>query len=328
MFYAALIGIIFGLMILSFPFGAYVVFNSDLGSTITHEFPVDDFFLFFAGLPVNIPVTLELGEAFIILWCVYLLFFSILMFGPKKNILQSLVGTISSEEESKGNSLYMVIAWLAVLLVLSKTLDFVQESVGVGIGSVEFDNELIHFFNLTAAPIREELGFRMILVGIPAYFMFVSRRSITNFFKTLWHPDRYAPFGEHNKKQIYALITVSAVLFGVAHILFGGGWSYGKVTQAIVGGWILGWLYYRYGLHAAILLHWSTNYFIFAFGYFGNTVWGFPYDEPANNPMLGSIDFLLTAAGVIAIGIFLQKMIRNYIDVKRQHNSFTDTSVV
>ena len=328
MFYAALIGILFGLMVLSFPFGAYVVFNTELGSTLTHEFPLDDFFLFVGGLPVNLPVTLQLGEAFIVLWCVYLLFFSILMLGPKKNILESLVGSISSEEESKGNSLYMVIVWLAVLLVISKALEFIQESVGVSVGSVEFENPLVQFFNITAAPIREELGFRVILVGIPAYFMFVGRRSLANFFKTLWHPDKCAPFQEHNKKTIYMLITISAVLFGLAHLFLGGGWSYGKVTQAMIGGWILGWLYYRYGLHAAILLHWSTNYFIFSYGYFGNAVWGFPYNQTAENPLLGSIDFLLTATGLIAIGVFLQKMVKDYLAMKQRQDSFKDTGII
>jgi len=328
MFYAALVAILFGLMAMSYPFGAYVVFNTELGSTITHEFPLDDFTIFLAGLPVNLPVTLQLGEVFIVLWCFYLLFFAILMFGPKKNILQSLVGTINSEEESKSNSLFMVIVWLAVLLVISKVLEFFQESLGVSTGSIESPNQLIQFFNITAAPIREELGFRALLIGIPAYFMFISRRSFANFFKTLWYPSKYVQFDQYNKKSIYMLITISAILFGLAHLFFGGGWSYGKITQAMIGGWILGWLYYRYGLHAAILLHWSTNYFIFSYGYFGNTVWGFPWDDATNNPLLASIDFLLTITGIIAIGIFLQKTITDYLAVKREQNSFKDTGII
>ncbi len=335
MFYAALIGILFCLMVLSYPFGAYVVFNTNLGSTITHEFPLDNFFLFFAGLPVNIPVTPQLGELFIAFWCLYLLFFAILMFGPKKNILQALVGMVSSEEEAKGNSLLVVIVWLAVLLVISKLLDFAQQSVGVSTGSVQFPNQLIQFFNVTAAPVREELGFRVVLVGIPAYYILASRRSLVNFCRTLWHPSRtlwhpsrYAASDQHNRKSVYILITISAILFGLAHLFFGGGWSYGKITQAMIGGWILGWLYYRYGLHTAILLHWGTNYFIFSYGYFGNAVWGFPWDDAIKNPLLGSIDTLLTMIGIIAIGIFLQKTIKDYLALKRQQNSFKDTGII
>jgi hypothetical protein len=215
----------------------------------------------------------------------------------------------------------MVIVWLGVFLIISKVLEFIQQSLGVSTGSVETDNHLIQFFNLTAAPVREEIGFRVVLIGIPAYFMFAIRRSAANFLRTLWNPGNYS----HGGKSVYMLITVSAVLFGLAHIFFGGGWSYGKLAQAMIGGWILGWLYYKYGLHAAILLHWSTNYFIFSYGYFGSSVWGFSWDDTAGNPLLASIDFLLTATGIIAIGIFFHKIIRQYVG---KENSFKDTGIM
>ena len=126
---------------------------------------------------------------------------------------------------------------------------------------------------------------------------------------------------------MYLLITLSAIIFGLAHLFYGGGWSYGKITQAVIGGWIIGWLYYRYGLHSAILMHWSTNYFIFSYGYFGNMVWGFSENITSDNPLLGAIDFLLTIVGIITIAIFLQKKIREYIDVKEQ-NSFKDSNIM
>ena len=96
-FYTAIIGILFVLIFLSFPFGAYVIFNAEIGSTITYEFQLDSFYVFFAGLPVDLPINNQLGETFIIFWCFYLLFFTILMLGPRKNILQSLVGTVQGE---------------------------------------------------------------------------------------------------------------------------------------------------------------------------------------------------------------------------------------
>lgn len=327
-FYAAIIGILFALMVLAYPFGAYVVFNTELGSTLTYEFPLSSFYIFFAGLPIDLPINNQLGEMFIVLWCFYLLFFAVLMLGPRKNILQSLVRTVEGEEKaSRDNALHMVIVWLAVLLVISKALELVQQSVGVSTGSVEFSNPLIQFFNITAAPIREELGFRVMLIGIPAYIMLAARHSIKDFFKTLWYPSKCIQFDQYTRRNVYLLISVSAILFGLAHLFYGGGWSYGKITQAMIGGWIIGWLYYRYGLHTAILMHWSTNYFIFAYGYFGNTVWGFPADSTTDNPLLGGIDFLLTIAGIIAIGLFLQKKIREYIAVKEQ-NSFKGSNIM
>ncbi len=315
-FYTAIIGILFVLIFLSFPFGAYVIFNAEIGSTITYEFQLDSFYVFFAGLPVDLPINNQLGETFIIFWCFYLLFFTILMLGPRKNILQSLVGTVQGEEQaSRDNALQMIIVWLAVLLIISKVLDIIQQSAGVDIGSAEFSNPLIHFFNTTVAPIREELGFRVVLIGIPIYLILATRRSVMDFFKTLWYPSKYTRFDQYTLRNVYVLITISAILFGLAHVFYGGGWSYGKITQAMVGGWIIGWIYYRYGLHAAILMHWSTNYFIFTYGYFGNALLGFSQNNIVTNPLLDSIDFLLTMVGIITIGLFLQKKIRQYITV-------------
>ncbi|MFQ5920715.1 MAG: CPBP family intramembrane glutamic endopeptidase, partial [Nitrososphaerales archaeon] len=321
-FFAALISIIFVLMVASYPLGTYVIFNTELGSTITHEFPLQEFFLF-AVLPVGIPATFQLGELFIMMWCFYLLFFALLMFGPRRNVLQSWLSMIRKGEEPKGNALNMVIVWLAAFFVISRVLDLLQESVGVSTGAIEFENQLVQFFNLTAAPIREELGFRLVLVGIPAYFILVGRRSFSSFFGTLWHPGRHRVIDGSNRKQVYILITISAVLFGLAHVFFGEGWSYGKISQAMVGGWILGWVYYRYGLHAAIIMHWGINYFIFSYAYFGNTVWGFSWNDPAANPMLAGIDYLLTVTGTIAIVIFLYKFFRERFPVRsEQQNSF------
>lgn len=327
-FYAATIGILFGLMVLAFPLGAYLVYNTELGSTINYEFPLDEFYIFFAGFPINLPIGNQLGELFIVLWSFYLLFFAILMLGPKRNILQSLIRTVNGDQHApRDNALQMVIIWLAVLLIISKGLELIQQSAGVSIGSVEFSNPLIQLFNITAAPIREELGFRVILIGVPAYIMLAKIHSIKYFFKTLWYPSKYTFFGENMHRNVYILITVSAILFGLAHFLYGGGWSYGKIPQAMIGGWIIGWLYYRYGLHTAILMHWSTNYFIYAYGYFGKTIWGFPENDSTDNPLLGGIDLLLTIVGVIAIGLFLHKIIRRYISVREQ-NSFKDSNIV
>ena len=46
---AALISVIFCLMILSFPTGAYLVFNSEIGDDITYEYHMDGLSLFLAG---------------------------------------------------------------------------------------------------------------------------------------------------------------------------------------------------------------------------------------------------------------------------------------
>ena len=39
--YGALVSVIFCLMVFSFPIGAYLVFNSEIGDDITYEYPME-----------------------------------------------------------------------------------------------------------------------------------------------------------------------------------------------------------------------------------------------------------------------------------------------
>ena len=64
--HTALISIILFLMILSFPIGAYLVFNSEIGDDITYEYPMNDLNVFLAGVGFQVPVEFELGDGFIV----------------------------------------------------------------------------------------------------------------------------------------------------------------------------------------------------------------------------------------------------------------------
>ncbi|RMF28645.1 MAG: CPBP family intramembrane metalloprotease domain-containing protein, partial [Candidatus Nitrosothermus koennekii] len=58
--YSGLIMVISAFMLISFPIGAYTVFNTEIGDAITYQHPIE--------LTSNI--TIELGEGFIVLWCI------------------------------------------------------------------------------------------------------------------------------------------------------------------------------------------------------------------------------------------------------------------
>ena len=79
--HGALISVIFCMMILSFPIGAYLVFNSEIGNDITYEYPMDNLSLFLAGIGFEIPIEFELGDGFVIIWCTFLILFAVSMFG-------------------------------------------------------------------------------------------------------------------------------------------------------------------------------------------------------------------------------------------------------
>jgi len=69
--HTALISVIFCLMVLSFPTGAYLVFNSEIGDDITYKYPMDSLSLFLAGIGFEVPVKFELGDGFVVIWCTF-----------------------------------------------------------------------------------------------------------------------------------------------------------------------------------------------------------------------------------------------------------------
>ena len=70
--YSALVSIVFGLMIVSFPIGAYVVFNSELGDDIDFGFPLEKFDIFIAGINLDLPFTTFVVGSFMGNWVTYI----------------------------------------------------------------------------------------------------------------------------------------------------------------------------------------------------------------------------------------------------------------
>ena len=312
--FSALVSVIFGLMIIAFPLGAYVVFNSNLENSVSYDFPLSDFDFFLAGIGFEIPIELELGDAFIGLWCVFIIIFSIATLGPKENFLKALSPIMSDGKyESKSNYLVTVIKWFSILIVISVIIDFAQNSVGISTEPPESSDALIQFFKITFAPISEEIGFRVMLIGIPLYMMYASRTSIKLFFKSLWNPQTLHIL---ESKKVVILIVVVGIFFGVAHIISGEPWSVGKFAQASASGIIIGWVYFKHGFPSAILVHWSTNYFIFSYTYFLADINEITIKNAFSHSLTNSLEILLVITGIISIAM----LILNYVNLKKEKN--------
>ena len=311
--YSALISIIFGLMIVSFPIGAYVVFNSEIGDNIDFGFPLEKFDLFIAGINMEIPFEYQIGDAFVVVWCVFAVLFTIAIIGPKKSFLGSISGLLIREKNlTDANYLITIIKWFSVLVVISGVINFVQESFGIVTEPPESTNDLILFLAVTIAPIIEEIGFRVILIGIPLFLIYSFKTSIRSFFHVLWHP--YENLHIVDNKKAILLIVLVGIFFGAAHIISGEPWSSGKFAQAAVSGIIIGWVYYRYGLIAAILIHWATNYFIYSYIFFISDLNQISIHNALSHSMIGTLEIILVTTGVISLGM----VILNYFNQKNQ----------
>ena len=300
--HAAILSVIFGMMLLSFPLGAYVMFNSELGDDINFEFPINPFEFFLDGTEFLIPVDVEIGDAFIVLWAIYIIFFTIAMVGPKEGFLKTM-SLFLSQGKIKLNANYMVAVtkWFSILILISAIINFVQEGFGVSTVPPTIKNDLIQFFYVSLAPITEEIGFRVLLIGIPLFFLYSKRFSVKHFFKGLWSPSDNLQIYESRRAII--LIVIVAVFFGISHILSGESWSNGKFAQATVGGIILGWLYFRFGFISAVLVHWGTNYFIFSYVNFISQISFISVEAAFSHSLINTMEIIFLISGILSISI-------------------------
>lgn len=305
-------------MIISFPIGAYVVFNTDTGKEINFEYPLDGINAFLGGIGFKIPFQFELGDGFIIAWSTYLILFSISLCGPNKNFIRA-VSDIMTEgwKNTKNSYLLSMLTWFSVLIVFSIIIDFLQQNAGVSTEPPEFSNGLIQFFQITISPLTEEIGFRMSLIGLPLFAMFGRKASVTHFLKSLWHPAKNLEIT--NYKKAIVLVIIVGIFFGVSHIISGTPWSVGKVIQASLGGVIIGWVYLKYGLAPAILLHWATNYFIFSYAFFISHINQISLTDGFANPFLDTAEILLIVTGILATAL----LVLNYLKSKKESATVT-----
>jgi hypothetical protein len=301
-------------MVLSFPIGAYLVFNSEIGADITYEYPMNDLNVFLAGVGFQVPVEFELGDGFIVLWCLFLILFAVAIFGPKKNFVNVLQSIISAGKyhQLRDNYIITAIKWFSILVVVSGVIISVQEFFGISVEKIEAPNQLIQFFQLLLAPLIEEIGFRVILIGLPLFALYSYKSSLRLFVKSLWRPSHHLRITDLKKPLL--IIIIVGIFFGVSHVITGETWSAGKFAQATVSGLIIGWVYFRYGLAPAILIHWATNYFIYSYAYIVADINKIPVETAFTHSLLYMLELMLIATGIISIVI----LALNYIFLKKR----------
>jgi hypothetical protein len=307
-------------MILSFTIGAYVVFDSNIGHEINFQYPVNEFNFFLGSVGYKLPISFDIGDGFILAWSIYMVLFTISFLGPKDSLMKTLSHVMSEGWKNvKDNAMLNAITWFTILILVSIAIDFVQEVFGIKIESPTHQNDLIHFFQLTVSPLTEETGFRVILIGVPLFFLFSYNASWKIFFKSLWRPSRYLHITNYVK--VLTLIITIGIFFGAAHIISGNPWSPGKFSQAAIAGIIIGWVYVRHGLAPAILIHWGTNFFILSYMFFTSDISQTPISSDISNPFSNILEELLVITGAISLII----KILNYMKSKKESTTITQT---
>ena len=251
----------------SFVYSSYLVFNTHMSKTFT-PLTVGHGIILFALIPFEIPFNFDLGVLFLSLWTIYIVIFAIGLNGPYKNMKSALKQTLEKGVDGLfQNSMLAVFTIFSPLLWLTYLITEFELAGGISTGSISQTNSFLLLLELTIAPLREEIGFRVIPIGAVALVILFSRKRYKDGILALWHPSRYLKKNDDPKRyktdlKLVAVAAVSSsVIFGSEHYLLGG-WGPGKILSASVAGLALAFLYFELGLPASILLHLAFDYFL------------------------------------------------------------------
>ncbi|MFQ6074676.1 MAG: type II CAAX prenyl endopeptidase Rce1 family protein [Candidatus Bathyarchaeia archaeon] len=286
----------------SLPLGLYLFFTPD-GSQLSqgslHRLHLHLIF----WLSVAIPGPLNIGGVYLSLLMVYGVCFVVAWLGPAERFVTSMKKAFNQPLRGLlSNFLAVMPIVSAISLLLTLSIIALQDWVGVETGEISFENPYVGLFSLAYAPISEEVGFRLVPLGLTvalslwwrAWNRGASRRELLKAIPlSLLHPsEAKRRLGvEGLSKAEWAMLLTSSLAFGLSHIMDSIGWRVGKVTSSSMVGMVLGLSYLRYGIHAPILIHWFFNYYLYVGdGFF-----------PVYGPMIWFLHLLL---GLLAISLW------------------------
>jgi len=270
---------------LAAPLGLSLFFGTSDGVAYAARYSILYVLIFM--VPLQIPAAVNIGGLFVALMTIYTscLVASCFLEPTLTRTVRETV-LISPLRIFRNWILAMPLASSMLLLAIVVLQSF-QEAHGVPTGGLTFTNPFETLAELAYSPLLEEIGFRITPIGAllsleviiisrigrhAAYRINLPKALILSFLvperarriaglKTV--EDHGILRGIGLPGWIAVLATSSA--FGFAHYLSGSGWEVGKISSAFVAGLGLSLVYWRYGAHAATLLHWFFNYYSYVF---------------------------------------------------------------
>jgi hypothetical protein len=267
------------LVVLSFPVGVYTVLFTRLSNSTAST--LGQPFLWLGPIAVLLPFQVMYGVAFIVVVAIYVAMFGLTVSQGKSLPSAVVSGLRNGYREFFSNRALLTLVAIGFLVFTAGLLDLVVSAFGAPIGNpFSGGDDLRTFIGLALAPLREEFGFRVLLIGVAALLVTLSRPG-TSVLNTLWRPSAAYEGVDNNAVTlivIWAAGAFSAGTFGACHVACGGGgWDIGKLPEAVYGGVVLAYLYIRYGFHVAVLAHWGIDYLPSVFAFYGQGAYGIPW---------------------------------------------------
>jgi hypothetical protein len=290
-------------------------------STLPFRFPVFVFFFFGDYTPF-----FRAGDVFSVIWVIYVVCF-VAAWRWRQSFHSVLKKALSGSREIFGNFLFSMPLLSSMALTAALAIIFSQSALGVGTGEPPLpSNAHEAFLQLAISPLVEELGFRIVPIGLVVVILvFVAGRSpkassvgggrFKLFFLAFIYPEgakKMAGLPTVGERGLlkglssleWFMTVVSAGVFGLTHVL-SPGWEIGKITSAFVQGFFFAVTYIAYGFEAPILLHWYFNYYF----YFFDPEVAESFFPGAIN-LLSVIELLILALGVAGWAFFVAEGLR------------------
>jgi membrane protease YdiL (CAAX protease family) len=248
--------------------------------TVPFRFPVFVFFFFGDYSPF-----FQAREVFAAIWVIYVVCFAA-AWRWRQSFHGVLKKALSGSRDIFGNFLFSMPLLSSMALTAAVAIIYSQTAFGVGTGKPPLPANVHEaFLQLAISPLVEELGFRIVPIGlVVVVFVFVARslkasspgRSrLKLFFLAFVYPEgakKMAGLPTVGERGLlkglssleWFMVVVSAGVFGWTHVL-SPGWEIGKITSAFVQGFFFAVTYIAYGIEAPILLHWYFNYYFYFF---------------------------------------------------------------
>jgi len=290
--------------------GSWFIFFTQPGVTLVSQsgdFPVLLLFFFGFSVPANI------GAAFAFILTAFVFCF-VAAWKWRESFHIALTKSFSRPLRSVFNNFLFIMPLLSSMLLVAVTvIIYLQNLAGIPTGAVQPEpgESAQEFFLLLAyAPLTEELGFRLVPLGIFTAVLVLSARMKTRvngvklFVVSFIYPEgakrmvglpnvtdhgfwRGISHGE------WAMILIASSVFAYAHIATGIGWEIGKVSSVFVQALFFGVVYIAYGFGAPILMHWFFNYYLYFFDPIVLSTW-----FPSTEPVIAVVELVLLALGI------------------------------
>lgn len=293
-----LLGLTAALVLLSIPVGVYTVFFTHLSNS-TSATTLGRPYLWLGPTALLLPITVSYGGAFLAVTVVYA---GMLVVAARqgRGVLSTLRATVrEGVGQLFANHALVTLIGIGFLLFTGAMIDVAVSAFGSSVGNpFQGEDPLALLLGFTLAPLREEFGFRVLIIGVAAFALSLWRSNKTAL-RSLWRPST-AYEGVERDTLVLVVIWVAGALssgiFGLCHVACGSaGWDIGKLPEATYGGVVLAYLYIKYGFHVAVLGHWGVDYFGSVFAFFGQGAYGIPWNSSSEYwlQLLVDVDVLL-----------------------------------